>query len=404
MLKKREFIIIISVAISLVALNLKAQESDSINVLLEKAHKNLENRDYYGAIIYLNEAIYKNPNDITLYLDRAYTKICGKIYHGALNDLDLASMINKNIPRLYYLRGLVMKKTNRFHEAINNFDKALSLDKKYHEAFIEKVDVLILQEDFTKALNIINKGIDENLSYGDFYFTKAKVLHYMKDFEGALNCLEQAAMFGDFNNNSDFYTLQGKTAMNLNKFEDTKEMLKKSLSINNQDASAFYVRGILKYLSGNYEDAFADFNNAIVLINNEKEYLQNNYAEIADNITTDAVIKSSRDDSGTNNINIQREELIDFIFECVYAGRLKAYDVYKNKTIPVGKIKNLEEKHPRTTAAKLKFTEKWFIDKNQMQMKKQVKSIVVGYEIYNKEGFIKGYKPYFRVKLPTTVR
>jgi len=121
-------------------------------------------------------------------------------------------------------------------------------------------------------------------------------------------------------------------------------------------------------------------------------------------ITFDVIIKNPNpQDTWTEEClrNLKRNEMIDAIFDAVYAEQLEAYDIFEGTRLTPRKIKKMEEdgKIVREKIGKFQFVEEWQLNSTEMSMKKQVKEIRMGMEIFDKEGSIKGYEPVFKVKL-----
>lgn len=129
---------------------------------------------------------------------------------------------------------------------------------------------------------------------------------------------------------------------------------------------------------------------------------QNNL--LADTITYDVLIANPNpEDTWTAECldNLNRDLFIDQIFEGIYNGTLKPYDYYEEKPIKPNKIRRLEEKEEliRNNIGKVQFTERWYYDASELKMKKEVISMVLGEQLYNSDGEVRGYKPVFKVHL-----
>jgi hypothetical protein len=123
----------------------------------------------------------------------------------------------------------------------------------------------------------------------------------------------------------------------------------------------------------------------------------------ADTIVCDMVVKNpDKEDIWMEEClsRLNRKALIDSIFEDVYSGKLSAYDFNTHKLLTKKAIKKLEELpgYSRDIVGKFQFREAWFYDKQQHSFIKKVHSIIFGYETYGDSGFVKGYKPLFKVE------
>ncbi len=125
---------------------------------------------------------------------------------------------------------------------------------------------------------------------------------------------------------------------------------------------------------------------------------------IADTIIYDVIIKNpDPDDLWTSEClkKIHHSTLIDSLFHLVYTKQAVAYDLYSNEPLKIKDVKRMEneENFQRNQIGKIQFTERWYFDVSTQQFQKEVISIVLGHELYNDEGFVRGYKPVYKLKL-----
>lgn len=137
---------------------------------------------------------------------------------------------------------------------------------------------------------------------------------------------------------------------------------------------------------------------------NDANNKTNNYAIVADTIIYDVVIKNSN----TNDYwkeeclkNVDRRKITDIIFKAIYEGRITAYDYFENTPFTIAEIKNLEKENEfgRDRFAQIQFKEEWLFDEINLKMEKKVNSIILGYELYDSENKVKGYRAAFKVYL-----
>ena len=91
---------------------------------------------------------------------------------------------------------------------------------------------------------------------------------------------------------------------------------------------------------------------------------------------------------------------LDSIFNDIYMGKLIAYDYITHKALSIKDVKSVEETpgYSRDIIGKFQFREAWYYDNIRHVMLKKVQSITFGFENYDETGFVKGYKPLFRVE------
>jgi hypothetical protein len=124
---------------------------------------------------------------------------------------------------------------------------------------------------------------------------------------------------------------------------------------------------------------------------------------IADPIIYEVIVKNPNpDDEWLNECleNTNSSYLIEQILKEVKAGSLKAYDYYDNHELSMSEIKQIiKENDLNERTGKIQFEENWYWDKNQLQLKKEVKKLMFGFEIYDATGKLRGYKASFVVNL-----
>jgi hypothetical protein len=127
-------------------------------------------------------------------------------------------------------------------------------------------------------------------------------------------------------------------------------------------------------------------------------------AMVADTVIYDVVIKNpSAEDIWTEAClkNLDREGLVNMIFEAIYLAELIPYDHLSNEPLSIRDIENLENdpEFSRKTIGKIQFSEEWYFDRDNLRMEKRVNSMALGYEVFDIAGNLRGYKPAFMVIL-----
>jgi len=120
----------------------------------------------------------------------------------------------------------------------------------------------------------------------------------------------------------------------------------------------------------------------------------------ADTIIYDVIIRNPNpDDSWTESClrGFKRMELIDSIFALIYKGQAEALDFDTHLPMKIKDIKQLENSKDfsRDRIGKIQFKEKWFFNTRELTFTKEIISMVLGYEVYDDSGELRGYKPAF---------
>ncbi len=127
--------------------------------------------------------------------------------------------------------------------------------------------------------------------------------------------------------------------------------------------------------------------------------------KVADSIMYIATVKNSNPENTYMDEWLRGakvDSLAAFIFDAVYAEKLKAYDYVTGEVMTLQDVKNLEEEYKRENIGQILFTEDWYFDKEKLQMHKKVNSIMLGYFRYDDEGKLLGNKAGIRVYLNGT--
>lgn len=125
-------------------------------------------------------------------------------------------------------------------------------------------------------------------------------------------------------------------------------------------------------------------------------------ALLADTIIYDVVIKNpDPEDTWTAYClkKLDYSQLVDNWFNRVYTGELTAYDDLTNLPMNIKEIKKIEDQSDfsRDKIGKIQFTESWNYNPNKTSIEKKTLAVALGYEVYDDEGNIRGYKPVFKI-------
>ena len=99
--------------------------------------------------------------------------------------------------------------------------------------------------------------------------------------------------------------------------------------------------------------------------------------------------------------DLDRETLVDFVFDGIYRDRFSAYDIFEGTPISAKKIVNMEKngEFTRERIGKFQFREEWILDTLHMTFSKKVSEIRMGVQKFNQNGELTGYAPLLRVVL-----
>jgi len=96
------------------------------------------------------------------------------------------------------------------------------------------------------------------------------------------------------------------------------------------------------------------------------------------------------------NMKVMSEDIIN----AVMSGKLKAYDYFDKHLLSKDEVKEILKKNgEKNKIGNIQFVEEWYWNKKQLQLQKKVKSLMFGYEIYDENKKVKGYRASFVVNL-----
>ena len=103
--------------------------------------------------------------------------------------------------------------------------------------------------------------------------------------------------------------------------------------------------------------------------------------------------------------NTDTKELVKDILNAVQRGDLNAFDYYDNHQLSKEEIeKIILESNFHEKIGNIQFEEEWYWNKKQLRLQKRVRKLMFGYEVYDANGKIRGYKASFVVELDTDDR
>lgn len=114
------------------------QKNLAYRALLKEAMRQVDNKDYIGAIHYLNQAL-KIKKDCVVYRARALAYGARGLYEKAVADCNESIKINPKYGSAYSTRGLIFQKTNQIEKAKKDFIKACSLGHTQACSYYEKI-------------------------------------------------------------------------------------------------------------------------------------------------------------------------------------------------------------------------------------------------------------------------
>jgi hypothetical protein len=132
----------------------------------------------------------------------------------------------------------------------------------------------------------------------------------------------------------------------------------------------------------------------------KKEYVGE---EIATPIVYEVIVKNpDPDDTWKEEClkNTHLDRFVQDILKAVKSEKLVAYHYYTGEKLSVKEVEKIvEDSNMEDHLGNIQFEEEWIWDNSTLSLQKKVNKIMFGYEVYNSDGSLRGYKASFVVDL-----
>ena len=214
---------------------LSDEEKDIIKEYIEKGNQAIEENNPEKAILYFDEALKLDENNID-------------------------ALSNK---------GVVMSMCEQYAQAIEMYDKAISLKDNNSFAWYNKGLTLAMQGLNEEADNALDKALEYNKNSATIWLNKGVVLSRLNKYSKAIEAYEEVLKL-DIKN---IKAWSGK-ALNLvkiNLYQEAIEAYDEVLKLNNKDKEAWLYKGILLDASSLYKEAAEAFDELLKINKNNAE-------------------------------------------------------------------------------------------------------------------------------------
>lgn len=113
----------------------RSQQAVSLN---QKAMKQIEAKDYPGAIATLNQAIKLNPAFTEAILHRGLAYSYTNSYQSAMANYNSAIKLNPTSADAYYFRGAAHQKMGNYQQALFDYNQVINLDANRASAYLDR--------------------------------------------------------------------------------------------------------------------------------------------------------------------------------------------------------------------------------------------------------------------------
>lgn len=226
-------------------------KNGEVNYLFAMALTQLKN--YSEACIEIENAIENNKNKIEYYIYKGNLRREMKDYEEALSAFQKALLINKKDIEALYWTSVTMYQMGQKKSALNIINTALLVEKN-NKLLILKAKCLEDIDDFNgaleeykKILEISSKEIKAQLGMGD-------LLRRMFRYDEALECATKAMEIDAENINC--YLLKSVIYKDIQKIEDSINVLDLGLKVKPNSEQANFNKSILLLQSGNFKEGW----------------------------------------------------------------------------------------------------------------------------------------------------
>ena len=212
------------------------------------------------------EAYEKSIEISPIYLDAWHNKGIMfyelKKYKKALKMFEEALNLDKYDKMTLSSKGMTFKELKNYTEALKSLEKAIKLDPNYPYALCNKGLVLYNQEKYEDALDMFEKAIKYRPDDIEMVIAKGKTQEKLGKYEQAKktfeNAIQSKKVSGDFTKkkeNAFLFVCLGKTYFANGDHQNASENADKALCIDEKNAEALLLKGLLKIEEREYDEA-----------------------------------------------------------------------------------------------------------------------------------------------------
>lgn len=238
---------------------------------MSRALKQVEKKDYEGAVASYTEILSANPSSADAYLKRADARLQLKDFDGAMSDYDQAVKVNSNFVESYVKRADLKVRLGDPQGAITDYTEALRLNPKDAVAHTNRAVAYKLNGDFAKAADDCTWALNADPNALDALEERADCKMKANNLDGAI--ADYKALFKKNKSKASHlnYNMGRALMMKGNKaeareyFDDAIEYHSKALKNSRKNAEDFIKRGLTYIEMQQPDKAVDDFENAIAI-------------------------------------------------------------------------------------------------------------------------------------------
>jgi len=223
-----------------------------------------ELEEYQRAIEDFNRAIELDPTSDSAYNSRGLAYADLEEYQRAIEDYNRAIELDPTSDSAYNSRGDAYAELEEYQRAIEDFNRAIELDPTYVYAYRNRGDAYAELKEYQRAIEDFNRAIELDPDFPQTYYARGFAYTWLKDIKNTIanfsRCKELDA--------TDIYASWAVEwlGMCLGKDDPGRiERLKTIAAINPENTIAYTCLGVASWLSGSFEEALLELDQAILL-------------------------------------------------------------------------------------------------------------------------------------------
>lgn len=230
----------------------------------EDAQAKIENEDYAGAIMLLDQAIAENDEHADAFVARATCKMRLNNFEAALSDYNKGISLVKGgavLPEVYFNRGEVLQALEKFDSAMMDFTMAMSLKPDFALAYCRRGVALASVGLMDSARADLAHALSIDPQLAEAYYEMANTFADA-DHNQAIALYTQALALEE---NPYYYFNRGLMHYMQSSYAKAIDDFSSAIRIDNKMVSAFELRGNAYDESGMAQEAVRDFDQALAI-------------------------------------------------------------------------------------------------------------------------------------------
>ncbi|MBK7104552.1 MAG: tetratricopeptide repeat protein [Ignavibacteriae bacterium] len=219
--------------------------------------------EFEKAYVCFNKALSLNPSDVETMINKAIAEDNLGLWDEAISTLDNALILEPTNEEILFNLGIFYERNDYYEKAIQYFLETLNIDPEYSDAWYELGFCYECSNQFDNAIDAYKQFLEIDPYSASGWYNYGIVNLKTENFPEAINNFELAVTLNDDFVNA-WYNL-GVAYSKTTKFIDAKKCFIKSLELDPYDYSIPLNIAQTCEATGDYEESFKYFNDALKL-------------------------------------------------------------------------------------------------------------------------------------------